>query len=153
MLTIATYMSKSIKAAMRIINSLWEQPCNEERKGPRSGRDLDWNLNCIYNDLFIWKGCIQKMNDRKLRFVSLDVGILVLIMLLAGLSQWLNSKEFACNSGDAGRHRFNPWVRKIPWKSAWKLTPVFFPGESHGQRNLEGYSPQRHKESDMSEAT
>jgi len=54
------------------------------------------------------------MNDRKLRFVSLGVGILVLIMLLAGLSQWLSSKEFACNSGDAGRHGFNPWIRKIP---------------------------------------
>ena len=25
-------------------------------------------------------------------------------------------------------------------------TPVFFPGESHGQRSLEGYSPQDHKE-------
>ena len=44
------------------------------------------------------------MDDRKLRFISLGVGILVLIMLLAGLSQWLSGKEFACNSGDAGRH-------------------------------------------------
>ena len=30
---------------------------------------------------------------------------------------------------------------KIPWRSAWKLTPVFLPGESYGQRNLAGYSP------------
>ena len=81
------------------------------------------------------------MDDRKLRFISLGVGILVLIMLLAGLSQWLSSKEFACNSGDAGRHGFDPWVRKIPWKSAQQLNPVFFPGESSGQRNLEGYTP------------
>ena len=27
-------------------------------------------------------------------------------------------------------------------------TPVFLPGESHGQRNLAGYSPWGHKESD-----
>ena len=27
----------------------------------------------------------------------------------------------------------------------------FLPGESHGQRSLEGYSPQGHKESDMTE--
>ena len=33
------------------------------------------------------------------------------------------------------------------------LTPIFLPGESHGQRRLEGYSPQDHKESDMSEVT
>ena len=28
---------------------------------------------------------------------------------------------------------FNPWVRKIPWRSIWQPTPVFLPGESHGQ--------------------
>ena len=32
-------------------------------------------------------------------------------------------------------------------------TPVFLPGESHGQRNLVGYSPWGCKESDMTEAT
>ena len=32
-------------------------------------------------------------------------------------------------------------------------TPRFLTGESHGQRNLAGYSPQGHKESDMTEAT
>ena len=30
-------------------------------------------------------------------------------------------------------------------------TPVFLPGEFHGQRSLEGYSPWGHKESDMTE--
>ena len=38
------------------------------------------------------------------------------------------------------RPGFNPWVRKIPWRREWLLTPVFFPGESHGQRSLVGYS-------------
>ena len=31
---------------------------------------------------------------------------------------------------------FYPWFGKIPWRRAWQLTPVFFPGESHGQRSL-----------------
>ena len=31
---------------------------------------------------------------------------------------------------------FDPWVRKIPWKREWPPTPVFLPGESHGQRSL-----------------
>ena len=39
------------------------------------------------------------------------------------------------------------------WRRAWQATPVFLPGESHGQRSLEGYSPQGHKELDMTEAT
>ena len=34
---------------------------------------------------------------------------------------------------------FDPWVRKIPWKREWYLTPVFLPGESHGQRSLVSY--------------
>ena len=33
-------------------------------------------------------------------------------------------------------------VRKIPWRRAWQPTPVVLPGESHGERNLAGYSPQ-----------
>ena len=33
-----------------------------------------------------------------------------------------------------------PSIRKIPWRRAWQLTPVFLPGESHGQRSLAGCS-------------
>jgi len=29
-----------------------------------------------------------------------------------------------------GRLGFNPWVRKIPWRRKWQLTPGFLPGES-----------------------
>ena len=38
------------------------------------------------------------------------------------------------------RPQFNSWVRKIPWRRTWQPTPVFLPGKSHGQRNLEGFS-------------
>ena len=37
--------------------------------------------------------------------------------------------------------RFDPWVRKIPWRRAWQPAPVFLPGESHGQRSVAGYRP------------
>ena len=49
--------------------------------------------------------------------------------------------------------RFYPWVKKICWRRAPKPTPVFLPGESHGQRRLAGYSPQGLKELDVAEAT
>ena len=39
------------------------------------------------------------------------------------------------------RPRFDFWIRKIPWRRKWQLTPVFWPGKSHGQRSLVGYSP------------
>ena len=41
----------------------------------------------------------------------------------------------------------------MPWRRAWQPTPVFWPGESHGQRSLAGCSPWGHKESDTTEAT
>ena len=37
--------------------------------------------------------------------------------------------------------RFDSWVWKICWRRKWQLTPVFLPGESHGQRSLVGYRP------------
>ena len=43
------------------------------------------------------------------------------------------------------------WVGKIPWRREWLPTPVFLPGESHGQRSLTGHSPWGHKELDMTE--
>ena len=35
----------------------------------------------------------------------------------------------------------HPWVGKIPWRREWLPTPVFLPGEFHGQRSLAGHSP------------
>ena len=59
-----------------------------------------------------------------------------------------SSKEPTCQC--RRRLELNPWVGKIPWRRAWQPTPVYLPGESHGQRSLEGYSPWGHKESDIS---
>ena len=42
------------------------------------------------------------------------------------------------------------WVQ-IPWRRACQPTPVFSPGESHGQRSLVGYSPWGGKELDTTE--
>ena len=41
--------------------------------------------------------------------------------------------------------------REDPLEWAWKPIPVFWPGESHDQRSLAGYSPWGHKESDTTE--
>ena len=47
--------------------------------------------------------------------------------------------------------QFNPWVRKILWRRAWQPTPVFLPGEFHGQRDPVDYSPWGRKGSNMIE--
>ena len=38
---------------------------------------------------------------------------------------------------------------RSPKGRAWQPTSVFLPGESHGQRSLEGYNPWGYKESGM----
>ena len=47
--------------------------------------------------------------------------------------------------------RFDPWVRKIPWRRKRQLAPVFLPGKFHGQRSLVGYSPWGGKALDTAE--
>ena len=54
-----------------------------------------------------------------------------------GLPRWPNGKEFACQSR---RCMFYPWGWEDPLEEEM-ATPVFLPGESHGQRSLAGYSP------------
>ena len=64
-----------------------------------------------------------------------------------------SGKEPTCQCRRLERHKFDPWVRKIPWRRAQQPTPVFLPGEFQGQRSLESYSSWGHTETDMTEAT
>ena len=49
------------------------------------------------------------------------------------------------------RPGFDPWVGKIAWRREWQPSPVFLPGNFHGQRSLAGYSPWDRKELDTNE--
>ena len=62
-----------------------------------------------------------------------------------------NYKESDCQC-----RRHETQVRPLGWEDPLEkgiATPVFLPGEFHGQRSLEGYSPWSHKESYTTEAT
>ena len=43
------------------------------------------------------------------------------------------------------------WIYAQEWSRNWQPTPIFLPGEFHGQRSLAGYSPWGRKESDTTE--
>ena len=43
------------------------------------------------------------------------------------------------------RHELDSWVRKILWRRAQQIIPVFLLEESHGQRSLGGYGLQCHR--------
>ena len=53
--------------------------------------------------------------------------------IIIGLPKWLSSTQSACQ---CRRHRFNPWVGKIPWRRKWQPTPVFLPRKSQQQKSL-----------------
>ena len=57
-------------------------------------------------------------------------------------------KVSACSAGARGSI---PGSGTFPWRRKWQPTPVFLPGESHGQRSLEGYTSRGRKESDRTE--
>ena len=70
-------------------------------------------------------------------FIYLFVGLLVFDISqtrFKGFPGGARGKEPACQCRRCKRPRFDPWVGKVPWRRARQLTPVFLPGESHGQR-------------------
>ena len=51
-------------------------------------------------------------------------------------------KNPPANAGDLTDMGLIPGLGRSPGgERAWQPTPVFLPGESHGQRSLVGYSP------------
>ena len=88
----------------------------------------------------------------------LSVLSLLIFLLFHYCYYWASQVVLGENNLPANprRHKrcgFNPWVGSIPWWRAWQPTPVFLPGESHGQRSLAGYSTWGHKELDITEVT
>ena len=59
----------------------------------------------------------------------------------------LSGKESTCQ---CRRHRFDPWVGKIPQRRKWQPTSVFLPGKSM-DRGVWWATVQGHKESDTME--
>ena len=66
-----------------------------------------------------------------------------------GFPDGSSGKEPACQC----RSRFDPWVRKIPWRRNWQPTPVFLSGRFHGQKSLVGYSPGLQSQTQLSYKT
>ena len=61
--------------------------------------------------------------------------------LTESLPMSLNSISNPLSVSGGQANNMCPHVEKIPWRKKWQPTPVFLPGNSHGQRSLAGYSP------------
>ena len=108
----------------------------------------NWPLNVIPSDWNISPQIFTK--NTPFSSVQMEMTNYCLYTNLAGLPWWLKQSSI---SPQFRRHRFNPWVGKIPWRRKWQSTPVFLPGESHGRRSLVVNTPWGHKDSDTSECT
>ena len=53
---------------------------------------------------------------------------------LTGFPGGARGKQLACQCRRHRRQRFDPGIRKIPWRMKWQPTPVFLPGKFHGER-------------------
>ena len=71
--------------------------------------------------------------------------------VMQGFPGGTSSKEPACQDRRHKRLGFSSWIGKIPWRKKWQPTPIFLPGESHGQRSLVGCRPYGCKELDTTE--
>ena len=103
-----------------------------------------WDKVCNVSD----KGLNQIKFQQKVSYVSVCIYICIYVRNILcirneGASQIvLVVKNLPANTAGRGRRcRFHPWVEKVPRRREWQPTPVFLPGECHGQRSLVGYSP------------
>ena len=61
-----------------------------------------------------------------------------LVFIYLGLPWWLRWQRI---SPPCRRPRFDPWVRKSPWRREWQFTPAFLLTEFLEQKSLVGYNP------------
>ena len=101
-----------------------------------------WFIFLLASQLQSSMDIVCQKNKTHLCFWILNILNIMLIYVWTDLPWWLSDKEFACH---CRRSRFDPWVRKIPWRRKWQPTPVFLPGKFHGQRSPAGYNPWGHK--------
>ena len=142
------------------------RPCDEKTYFSRSGPHT-----CFFVLLFIF--CINKAfsvyhmsSGRIIELVAVQVYIRyqypnvhththththLHVCTYLGFLYGSSGKEATYQCRRHNRCPFDPLVGKIPWRRTQQSTPVFLPGESHGQRSMAGCSPSGCKELYMTE--
>ena len=130
----------------------------------------DWATDLIWSDGFLSEHEFSFLSDKCLRIWlrGLLVNMYFVLQKLwnyvpatvskrSSSSPFLSAFVVILGGSDSrvclqsGRPRFNPWVGKISWRREWLPTPVFLPGEFHGERSLAGYCPRDQKDWDTTE--
>ena len=101
-------------------------------------------VNCftqrvILNDFFFKSpNSSQSSKDKEMETLKFRISASQVVLAI---------KNPPANAGDIRDTDSIPGLED-PWRRKWQPTPVFLPGESHGQGSLAGYSPWGQEESD-----
>ena len=121
--------------------------CSDKTGSTGDGNGKPLQYSCLENTM----NSMKRQKDITLKDICMCVCVCAYIYIYA--SQVVLVVKIQPPMQETQESRFNAWVGKIPWSRKWQPTPVSWPGESHGQRCLVGYSPWGHKESDMTKTT
>ena len=99
-------------------------------------------------ELWCWRRLLSPLDckvinpEYSLEGLKLKLQYFVHLMRRAdSLEKMPTVKNLPANAGDIRVASLIPGSGRSPGERAWQPTPVFLPGESHGQRSLAGYSP------------
>ena len=85
---------------------------------------------------------LYQLSHQRSLYIYLSIYLLyIYIVWDSQVTQWVES-AYHCRS--CWRHRFSPWVGKIPWRRKWQPTTVFLPGKSRGGLQSIGLQRVRH---------
>ena len=129
------------------LSTMWETWVG---KFPGEGNGNPLQYSCLENpmDRGAWCPWGRKESDttERLHFTSFHMYIYIYsatyffssLIIVWGFPGGTMVKILPATCRRNKRYKLDPRVRKIPWRGAWQPTPVFLPGESHGQRSLAG---------------
>ena len=87
------------------------------------------------------------------QILHMQINYLLDLLKLGGFPVGRVVKNLPVNRGDEQEASpIAPCVVKIPWRK-WQPTPIFLPGEAHGQMSLASYRPWSHWELDTNKPT
>ena len=123
---------------------------------PKAGRSIGklyiWKKRrlqaCPDWKLFAWESCRQANQKRNILCDWLWVYIWLSLTRASQVTQWIR-----LTMQETQKTCVQSLGCEDPWRRKWQPLPVFLPGTLQGQRSLADYSPQCHKESEMTEHT
>ena len=156
LLSLILFLSIEWTHSVSVLRSFWSLPCWRQSKRLRcSLKQLDIQSSLENPESVIilawvsWPPMDQPVQSGGWYLYWPKVKIKMPTKCHRGFPGGSDGKEPVCRLRRHKRCKFDPWIGKIPWRRAWQPTPVFLPGQSHGQRIVGGYSLWDH----MTEAT